>query len=96
MVYVVCGDVMLDGECMELGMLVILVLGVVVVFKVVGEMVFMILGGVLLDGLCFVWWNFVVILCEKIEVVKLVWNGCDKNVFLDIFGEIEWILLLVY
>ncbi|MDP1153763.1 pirin-like C-terminal cupin domain-containing protein, partial [Klebsiella pneumoniae] len=83
-VYVVRGDVTLDGERMEPGTLAILAPGAAVALKAVGETVFMILGGAPLDGPRFVWWNFVATSREKIEAAKLAWNGRDKNVFPDI------------
>ena len=92
-VYVVRGEVMLDGERMEPGTLAILAPGTAVALKAVGETVFMILGGAPLDGPRFVWWNFVATSREKIEAAKLAWNGRDKNVFPDIPGETEWIPL---
>jgi redox-sensitive bicupin YhaK (pirin superfamily) len=92
-VYVVRGDVTLDGESMPAGTLAILQPGATVALKAVGEAVFMILGGAPLDGPRFVWWNFVATSRDKIEAAKLAWNGRDKQVFPDIPGETEWIPL---
>ncbi|WDZ94270.1 pirin family protein [Herbaspirillum sp. WKF16] len=92
-VYVVKGEVTLDGERLEAGTLAILEPGAAVALKAVGETVFMILGGEPLDGPRFVWWNFVATSREKIEAAKQAWNSRDKDVFPDIPGETEWIPL---
>lgn len=92
-VYVVKGEVALDGERLEPGTLAILEPGAEVALKAVGETVFMILGGEPLDGPRFVWWNFVATSREKIEAAKLAWTNRDKDVFPDIPGETEWIPL---
>lgn len=92
-VYVVKGEVSLDGEPLEPGTLAILEPGATVQLKAVGETVFMLLGGAPLDGPRFVWWNFVATSREKIEAAKEAWNKRDKAIFPDIPGETEWIPL---
>ncbi|ADJ64030.1 pirin family protein [Herbaspirillum seropedicae] len=92
-VYVVRGEVSLDGERLEAGTLAILEPGAAVTLQAEGETVFMILGGAPLDGPRFVWWNFVSTSRDKIEAAKQAWNARDKSVFPDIPGESEWIPL---
>ncbi|MBP0600562.1 pirin family protein [Herbaspirillum sp. LeCh32-8] len=92
-VYVVKGEVTLDGERLEAGTLAILAPGAAVALKAVGETVFMILGGAPLDGPRFVWWNFVSSSKDKIEAAKEAWTNRNKDVFPDIPGETEWIPL---
>ena len=95
-VYVVKGEVALDGERLEPGTLAILEPGAAVALKAGGDAVFMLLGGEPLDGPRFVWWNFVSTSKEKIEAAKTAWNTRDKSVFPDIPGETEWIPLPVH
>lgn len=91
--YVVKGDVTLDGERLEAATLAILEPGSVPRLKVGSDAVFMLLGGEPLDGPRFVWWNFVATSKDRIEAAKTAWNGRDKSVFPDIPGETEWIPL---
>ncbi|MFJ3046639.1 pirin family protein [Herbaspirillum chlorophenolicum] len=95
-VYVVKGDVSLDGEPLEAGTLAILEPGAAVALKAGSDAVFMLLGGEPLDGPRFVWWNFVATSKDKIEAAKTAWNARDKSMFPDIPGETEWIPLPVH
>lgn len=92
-VYVVRGEVSVDGEVLAPGTLAILEPGAAVRLRAVGETVFMLLGGAPLDGPRFVWWNFVATSREKIEAAKEAWSQRNQAVFPEIPGETEWIPL---
>lgn len=89
-VYVVEGDVSLDGEAIAPEHLAVLEPGRDVVLRAHGPARLMLLGGAPLDGQRFIWWNFVSSSKERIEKAKADWR---EERFEPVPGETERIPL---
>jgi redox-sensitive bicupin YhaK (pirin superfamily) len=87
-VYLVDGDLEIDGTPLEVGQMAVLD-ETVTLASTHGARV-MLLGGEKLDGERFIEWNFVASSREKIEAAKLAWTNQEMG---KVPGETEWIPL---
>lgn len=89
-IYVVAGNVDLDGQPLEPGVLYVLVAGRPVFLTAVSSARLMLFGGAPMDGPRFIWWNFVSSSRERIEQAKSDWAA---QRFEPVPGETEFIPL---
>jgi redox-sensitive bicupin YhaK (pirin superfamily) len=89
-VYLVEGDLTLDGEPLELGNMAVLAHGETVTLASRHGATVMLLGGAKLAGERFIEWNFVASSREKIEEAKRAWTAQEMG---QVPGETEWIPL---
>jgi redox-sensitive bicupin YhaK (pirin superfamily) len=89
-VYLVDGDLSLDGEPLEVASMAVLTPGETVTLASAQGATVMLLGGEKLDGERFIEWNFVASSREKIERAKLAWTNQEMG---KVPGETEWIPL---
>ena len=89
-VYVVDGEVMLDGRAVTGGVLAVLVNGKTATITANGSAHVMLCGGDTLEGDRIVWWNFVSSSRERLEKAKQDW--LDGN-FDPVPGEVDFIPL---
>jgi redox-sensitive bicupin YhaK (pirin superfamily) len=89
-VYLVEGDMEIDGIPLEAGQMAVLALDETVTLASSGGATVMVLGGEKLDGERFIEWNFVASSREKIEQAKLAWTNQEMG---TVPGETEWIPL---
>jgi redox-sensitive bicupin YhaK (pirin superfamily) len=91
-VYLVDGDLEIDGTPLEVGQMAVLALDETVTLASTHGARAMLLGGEKLDGERFIEWNFVASSREKIEAAKLAWANQEMG---HVPGETEWIPLPV-
>ena len=89
-VYLVDGDLRIDGEPLEAGQMAVLTPGETVTLASANGATVMLLGGEKLDGERFIEWNFVASSREKIERAKTAWTSQEMG---NVPGETEWIPL---
>jgi hypothetical protein len=89
-VYLVDGDLEIDGAQLEVGQMAVLALDETVTLASTHGARVMLLGGEKLDGERFIEWNFVASSREKIEAAKLAWTNQEMG---QVPGETEWIPL---
>ncbi|TAL92041.1 MAG: pirin family protein [Paraburkholderia sp.] len=89
-VYLVEGDLRIDGEPLEAGQMAVLTPGETVTLASANGATAMLLGGEKLDGERFIEWNFVASSREKIERAKTAWTNQEMG---KVPGETEWIPL---
>jgi redox-sensitive bicupin YhaK (pirin superfamily) len=89
-VYLVDGDLEIDGTPLEAGQMAVLALDETVTLASTHGARVMLLGGEKLDGERFIEWNFVASSREKIEAAKLAWTNQEMG---KVPGETEWIPL---
>ncbi|MGF6773168.1 redox-sensitive bicupin YhaK (pirin superfamily) [Paraburkholderia sp. GAS199] len=89
-VYLVDGDLEIDGTPLEVGQMAVLALDETVTLASTNGARVMLLGGEKLDGERFIEWNFVASSREKIEAAKLAWTQQEMG---KVPGETEWIPL---
>ncbi|SEA14158.1 pirin family protein [Paraburkholderia sartisoli] len=89
-VYLVEGDLRIDGEPLEAGQMAVLMPGETVTLASANGATAMLLGGEKLDGERFIEWNFVASSREKIERAKTAWTNQEMG---KVPGETEWIPL---
>jgi hypothetical protein len=89
-VYVVEGEVSIEGQPVEPGHLAVLAPGTNVEIAAGGSARLMLLGGAKMDGDRLIWWNFVGSSKELIEDAKLRWT---EERFPPVPGESEFIPL---
>jgi len=89
-VYLVDGDLEIDGAPLEVGQMAVLALDETVTLASSNGATVMVLGGEKLDGERFIEWNFVASSREKIEQAKLAWTHQEMG---QVPGETEWIPL---
>ena len=89
-VYLVDGDLEIDGAPIEVGQMAVLALDETVTLASTNGARVMLLGGEKLDGERFIEWNFVASSREKIEAAKLAWTNQEMG---KVPGETEWIPL---
>ncbi|SDG83201.1 pirin family protein [Paraburkholderia phenazinium] len=89
-VYLVEGDLEIDGTPLEAGQMAVLALDETVTLASSNGATVMVLGGEKLDGERFIEWNFVASSREKIEQAKLAWTNQEMG---HVPGESEWIPL---
>ena len=89
-VYLVEGDLAIDGTPLEPGQMAVLVPGETVTLASTGGATAMLLGGEKLEGERFIEWNFVASSREKIEHAKTAWTDQQMG---KVPGETEWIPL---
>ena len=89
-VYLVDGDLEIDGAPLEPGQMAVLALDETVTLASTQGARVMLLGGEKLDGERFIEWNFVASSREKIEAAKLAWTHQEMG---KVPGETEWIPL---
>src|SRR5579864_3666802 len=88
--YLVEGDLAIDGEALEAGLMAVLTPGETVTLASTKGATVMLLGGEKIDGERFIEWNFVASSREKIERAKLLWTNQQMG---KVPGETEWIPL---
>ncbi|AXL51825.1 hypothetical protein DSC91_004629 [Paraburkholderia caffeinilytica] len=89
-VYLVDGDLEIDGTPLEVGQMAVLALDETVTLASTHGARVMLLGGEKLDGERFIEWNFVSSSREKIDAAKLAWTNQEMG---KVPGETEWIPL---
>ncbi|HXZ10718.1 MAG TPA: pirin family protein [Paraburkholderia sp.] len=89
-VYLVEGDLTIDGETLEAGQMAVLTPGETVTLASASGATVMLLGGEKIDGERFIEWNFVASTREKIEQAKTAWTNQEMG---KVPGETEWIPL---
>ena len=89
-VYLVEGDLAIDGTPLEPGQMAVLVPGETVTLASTGGATAMLLGGEKLEGERFIEWNFVASSRQKIEHAKTAWTDQQMG---KVPGETEWIPL---
>jgi hypothetical protein len=89
-VYLVDGDLSIDGEPLELHHMAVLVPGETATLASRAGATVMLLGGAKLDGERFIEWNFVASSREKIAEAKAAWAAQTMG---KVPGETEWIAL---
>ncbi len=89
-VYLVEGDLSIDGTPLEAATMAVLVPGETVTLASTGGARVMLLGGEKLEGERFIEWNFVASSREKIEAAKSAWTRQEMG---QVPGETEWIPL---
>jgi hypothetical protein len=89
-VYLVEGDLRIDGEPLEAGQMAVLTPGETVTLASANGATAMLLGGEKLEGERFIEWNFVASSREKIERAKTAWTNQEMG---KVPGETEWIPL---
>jgi hypothetical protein len=88
--YLVEGDLAIDGEALEAGLMAVLRPGETVTLASTKGATVMLLGGEKIDGERFIEWNFVASSREKIERAKVLWTNQQMG---KVPGETEWIPL---
>ena len=88
--YLVAGDLSIDGEALEAATMAVLEPGSTVRLASANGARVMLLGGAHLPGERFIEWNFVSSSRDKIEAAKRAWS--DRT-FPQVPGEDEWIPL---
>ena len=88
--YVVSGEIDVDGAAFEAGRLLVLRPGAHVRIRATSAARVMILGGEPMDGPRHIWWNFVSSRKDRIDAAIADWQG---RRFADVPGESEWIPL---
>jgi len=88
--YLVEGDLAIDGEALEAGLMAVLTPGETVTLASTKGATVMLLGGEKIDGERFIEWNFVASSREKIERAKVLWTNQQMG---KVPGETEWIPL---
>ena len=89
-VYLVDGDLSIDGEPLQPQTMAVLVPGTTATLSSTGGARAMLLGGERLDGERFIEWNFVASTREKIEQAKAAWMRQEMG---QVPGESDWIPL---
>ncbi|MBN3852632.1 pirin family protein [Paraburkholderia sp. Ac-20340] len=89
-VYLVEGDLAIDGTPLEQHTMAVLTPGETVTLASTNGARVMLLGGEKLDGERFIEWNFVASSREKIEAAKAAWTRQEMG---QVPGETEWIPL---
>jgi redox-sensitive bicupin YhaK (pirin superfamily) len=89
-VYLVDGELALDGDPLTPGQMAVLVQGETVTLSSAAGATVMLLGGAKLAGERFIDWNFVASSRERIERAKRAWTDQTMG---KIHGETEWIPL---
>ncbi|WP_250534578.1 pirin family protein [Caballeronia sp. AZ10_KS36] len=89
-VYLVDGDLTIDGESLPAQQMAVLAAGVPAKLASANGAVVMLLGGAPLDGARFIEWNFVSSSRDKIEAAKLAWSEQRMG---HVPGETEFIPL---
>jgi len=89
-VYVLNGEVRLDGETLEPGLVYVLKAGSPVVAETAGAARLVVFGGSALEGPRRIWWNFVASDAALIDQAKKAWAG---RRFDPVPGESEFIPL---
>jgi len=89
-VYLVDGELALDGDALTPGQMAVLVQGETVTLSSTAGATVMLLGGAKLAGKRFIDWNFVASSRERIERAKRAWTDQTMG---KIPGETEWIPL---
>ncbi|RDV00128.1 pirin family protein [Trinickia dinghuensis] len=89
-VYLVDGDLAIDGEPLDPFHMAVLAQGETVTLSSRAGATVMLLGGAKLDGERFIEWNFVASSREKIAQAKAAWTGQTMG---KVPGETEWIAL---
>ncbi|MEO8670548.1 MAG: pirin family protein [Tahibacter sp.] len=89
-IYVVSGDVEIDGSRLGATRMAVLTTGVEALLRAISPCVVMVLGGAPLDGPRFMWWNFVSSSRERIEQAKADWRSQRMG---QVPGETEFIPL---
>jgi redox-sensitive bicupin YhaK (pirin superfamily) len=89
-VYLVEGDLSIDGTPLEPATMAVLVPGETVTLASTAGARVMLLGGEKLEGERFIEWNFVASSREKIEAAKAAWTRQEMG---HVPGETEWIPL---
>ncbi|MFZ6813600.1 pirin family protein [Undibacterium sp. Rencai35W] len=92
-VYIVEGSVLLDGEPILAGTLIVLEQGQNAILLASADTTLMLLGGAALESPPALWWNFVATNKEKIDAAKIAWTNQDASIFPLVPGESEWIPL---
>ncbi|SDD59605.1 pirin family protein [Paraburkholderia lycopersici] len=86
-VYLVDGDLTIDGEALQVSTMAVLTPGAEVKLESARGARAMLLGGAHLPGLRYIEWNFVSSSQEKIEAAKKAWTG---QTFPKVPDETEW------
>jgi redox-sensitive bicupin YhaK (pirin superfamily) len=89
-VYLLQGDLSIDGDAVPEGQMAVLKPGVSADLRSAAGAIAMVLGGAPLDGPRFMEWNFVSSSKERIEAAKLAWSEQRMG---HVPGETEWIPL---
>jgi redox-sensitive bicupin YhaK (pirin superfamily) len=89
-VYVLQGDLSIDGDAVPAGQMAVLKPGFSADLRSAEGAIAMVLGGAPLDGPRFMEWNFVSSSKERIEAAKLAWSEQRMG---HVPGETEWIPL---
>ncbi|RKP49022.1 pirin family protein [Trinickia fusca] len=89
-VYLVEGDLSIDGEPLAIGQMAVLVPGETASLASAGGATAMLLGGAKLPGERYIEWNFVASSRERIEQAKRAWTEQTMG---TIAGETQWIPL---
>src|SRR5580698_1909204 len=89
-VYLLQGDLSIDGDAVPEGQMAVLKPGVSADLRSAAGAIAMVLGGAPLDGPRFMEWNFVSSSKERIETAKLAWSEQRMG---HVPGETEWIPL---
>ena len=89
-VYLVDGDLAIDGEPLKVHHMALLVPGETVTLASRAGALVMLLGGAKLDGERFIEWNFVASSREKIDEARAAWAAQKMG---QVPGETEWIPL---
>jgi len=76
-VYIVEGEIEIEGECHEAGRMIVLRPGADVTVAALGPSRVVLLGGETLSGPRYIWWNFVATSRDKIEAAKQAWAEGD-------------------
>ncbi|MET3138477.1 redox-sensitive bicupin YhaK (pirin superfamily) [Undibacterium sp. GrIS 1.2] len=91
--YVISGGVVVNGQPIEAGTLLVLEASEDIVIKAGADSILMLLGGDALEKAPSLWWNFVSTSKERLEAAKLAWANQDASLFPPVPGESEWIPL---
>ncbi|WP_118179638.1 pirin family protein [Paraburkholderia phosphatilytica] len=89
-VYLVDGDLAIDGQPLEAGQMAVLAESETVTLESTQGATVMLVGGERLDGERFIEWNFVSSSRERIETAKTAWANQEMG---KVPGETEWIPL---
>jgi redox-sensitive bicupin YhaK (pirin superfamily) len=89
-VYLVEGEIDIDGQAYEPGRLLVLAPGATPTITAKTAAHFVLIGGEPMDGPRHLWWNFVSSSTDRIEQAKLDWKA---NAFAAVPGETEFIPL---
>jgi len=85
-IYMLAGEISVDGNRFSAGQLVILKRNQEIVIKATKHAKFMLFGGEPMDGPRYIWWNFVSSRLERIEAAKEEWS---QGVFDTVPGDEE-------